>query len=231
MFVSGIVQGAAGFGFGLVSIALMSLVVDVKEASVMLALSALSINVYIFCRLHRWFRFDRVKTMMVCSLLGVPLGVMFLVRADVLWLLRILGVLLLMSAVQNVFPLFARLRWHPIFAGAPSGALTGALAGAFGTGGPPAVAYIAGQNFDKLRFAATMQAVLGISAILRIGCLGFEGLLTQRVLAISAAGIVFAIAGAWIGLRILHRLPERALKTLVAALLALLGFKYLLAAG
>ena len=224
--LSGALQASVGFGFGLLAVALLSLFFDIKEAAILLVLSGLSLNLYVFYRLREHFRVERMVPFLVAAMIGVPLGVFFLVKADAVLLKQVLGGLLLLSGIQRLIPHLARHRWHPVAAGVPCGLFSGALAGAFGTGGPPAVAYVASQNFEKFRWVATMQAAFGISALIRLFTLGVGGILTWNVIALSACGAMGAILGARCGLYVLQRIPSTILKWSVTVVLFILGFRF-----
>lgn len=225
--LAGALQAAVGFGFGLMAVALLSLVFDIKYAAILLVLAGLSLNLYVFYRLREHFRFERMIPFLVASVIGVPFGVYFLVLADAVLLKQILGGLLILSGMQRLIPHLSRHRWHPLAAGVPCGLFTGALAGAFGTGGPPAVAYVASQNFEKYRWVATMQAVFGITSLIRLFTLSFGGVLTWNLLVLSACGGLGALVGARCGLSVLSQLPAVALKWAVTVLLFILGLRFL----
>lgn len=69
------VQGAAGFGFGLVAVGLLGSLLPIKDASVTLVLASLALNCFIFYRLRSHFRWKRDWPMVISALVGVPLGV------------------------------------------------------------------------------------------------------------------------------------------------------------
>ncbi len=225
--LAGLLQGAVGFGFGLVAVALLSLVFDIRAASIMLAPASLAMNLYILVRLRGHLALARVVPMLVATVLGVPLGVWFLLRANPVVLHRVLGAILLIVVIQGLVPMLARKRWHPVYLGVPCGLFSGMMAGAFASGGPPAVAYVVSQRFDRYRYAATLQVVFATSAIIRIVLLGFGGIFTRQSLALAAAGTVCAIAGAWGGLHLLRLQSDRRVKACVLVLLALLATKFL----
>jgi uncharacterized membrane protein YfcA len=227
LLVAGAVQGTTGFGFGLVSVALLGAVMPVRDASVMLVLGSLSINIFMFVRLRSHFRTERVLPAIGAAVVGVPLGVWLLVRADETVLRRILGLILIATVVQRLLPALARKRWHPIWLGVPCGLLAGGLSGAFNTGGPPIVAYVSSQGFDRFRYAAAVQLLLGISAVTRIGCLTVAGAFTPRLAGLGAAGILCAVGGAWLGMHGLRRLSDRAVSRIVLVMLIALAVKYL----
>ncbi len=229
-FIAGLLHGGVGFGFGLIAVSLLSLALDVKEASIVLVLGTLGLNASLFVRLRKHFLPDRVAPFLVAAVAGVPLGVLFLVKADSHFLTRFLGILLLVSAVQRLVPHLARHRWPPLSLGIPSGLLAGALAGAFGTGGPPAIAFVASQNFDRLRWAATMQAFFGLSAVTRLITLTTGGVFDQRLLLLSLTGAAGAVAGGFFGLAMLRRMSPATSKSLIAILLLALAACFLLQA-
>mgnify|MGYP001564520405 CR=1 FL=1 len=224
---AGAVQGASGFGFGLVAVSLLGAVLPLKDASVMLVLASLSMNLYILLRLRLHFSLERMKWMLGGAVVGVPLGVWLLVRADERLLVRILGIVLLATVAQQFVPFVRGKRWHPVWIGAPCGLFSGALSGAFATGGPPAVAYVQSQQFDRFRYAAAVQVPLALAAAVRVVCLGAVGMFTKELLVLSVVGVACALAGAWLGLHALHRLPDRAVRTVVLAMLLVLGIKFL----
>lgn len=227
LVLAGAVQGAAGFGFGLVAVGLLSTLTTVKEASVLIVFATLSLNLFIFWRLRASFRFDRLVPLIAGAAAGIPLGIMLLVRVDPAALQQILGVVLLLGVVQGFIPMLAGKRWHPVYLGVPCGLFSGALAGAFGTGGPPLVLYVSSQDFDRLRYSATLQFLFAVNGVMRSCWLAVSGLLTQRVLCLSVTAVCCAVIGAWLGLHMLKRMPERVLRRYVRALLLVLAIRCL----
>ncbi len=104
---------------------------------------------------------------------------------------------------------------------------SGALSGAFATGGPPAVAYVQSQHFDRFRYAASVQTALAIAAVVRIVSLGATRMFTPQLLTLRVLCLVCAVSGAWLGLHALRRLPDHAVRTVVLVMLLILGLKYL----
>ncbi len=226
--LAGILQGATGFGFGLTALALLALTGDIKQVAIMLVLANLSLNLFIFGQLREHFAWDRLRPFVAGAILGVPLGVLGLVWLDVALLKHLLGLVLVAAAGQALLPVAWRKPWPQYLAGLPLGLFSGLLSGAFGTGGPPTVAYVASQGFSRLRYAAGVQVVLGISGLTRLGCLLAGGLLTAPLAFQSACAALGAVGGAWLGLGILKRLSDRWARIGVAGLLTLLGLRALL---
>jgi uncharacterized membrane protein YfcA len=88
------------------------------------------------------------------------------------------------------------------------------------------VAYVQSQQFDRLRYAAAVQVPLALAGAVRVVCLGAGGMFTKELLVLSVVGVACALAGAWLGLHALHRLPDQAVRTVVLAMLLVLGVKF-----
>ena len=102
MAAAGLVQGATGFGSGLVAIGLLTWIIDVQTGSVLLVLSALSLNLAILYRLRRHFHWERIWPLALSAVVGVPFGVLVLAKVDPQLLRPVLGVLLYLSGLGNI---------------------------------------------------------------------------------------------------------------------------------
>lgn len=224
---AGAIQGATGFGFGLVALACLSAVAPLPQASVSLVLANLSVNAVMLVRLRRHVRLERLLPFTGAALLCVVPGVWVLTHAPI-WLLHLLlGLLMVAAALQLARPPGATRPWHPWLLGVPLGACSGVFAGAFGTGGPPTVAYVASQGFDRFRYAASVQLVLAASGLVRLAQLVAGGQLDTGMAMQSGLLAVAAAAGALLGLALLHCWSEPAMRRLLSVLLALLAFRAL----
>lgn len=61
LIAAGGVQGMSGIGFGLVAVSLLSGIIPLRQASIMLILASLSMNLYILQRLRKHFSLERMK--------------------------------------------------------------------------------------------------------------------------------------------------------------------------
>src|SRR5215471_9758782 len=88
---AGFVQGMTGFGFGLVSMSLMPVVIGVKQAAAISTVFSFLATITTFARHYREYnwRLGFVFLISVCA--GVPIGVYFLDRSSEGLLLRVLG--------------------------------------------------------------------------------------------------------------------------------------------
>lgn len=228
MGLAAIVQGATGFGYGLVAMAILASLLDIKAAVVVLSVASFSLCTMLFLRLRSHVAWRDATPIAISVVAGVPLGVAFLVHADSELLELILGVLLIASALHSLVPQLAERKWHPILLGVPCGLLSGAMGGALGASGPPVIAFFSTQGYGRFRYSGTLQFVFGSMSLVRLIEFLRRGLLTQELLLQSCLGVVFVMAGALIGLRLLHKFSDRTFKRVVTVCLILLGLRYLI---
>lgn len=227
--LAGIIQGTLGFGFGMTSMALLPFAISIKEASPVVVLLSLPASFIMFCIYIRHISWRENWALLLGVIIGTPLGVLLLVNAPEVLLTRALGVILFSFAVWSLWS-----EWHgkirlyfPYWSSLPIAMLSGALGGAFNTGGPPLVAYTYSMPWSKEKIVATLQVVFVVGAIARILSMVRGGLITERVLQIDLWAALPVFLMIWAGTRIMKRLPTTRLRSIVFAFIGLIGIKFL----
>lgn len=233
--VASVIQGAAGVGFGLFAVAALSLMAPLDQTTPILAIANLPVVLYVFARLWREAAWSHLTPILIGLLVGVPVGIFLLVKLPDDLLLRTLGLILVFAAVNLV-----RVPNRALEAPAPPqgpGALlarlgvgfaSGALAGAYNTGGPPIVAYVFSHPWTKEQRVATMQAVFVLSLLSRIAIMAAADLYTREALLISAACLPASVLGMVLGYAVFSRIPGRFLELGAAAFLLVTGIKLII---
>lgn len=191
VFGAAFAQGFSGFGYGILAMAMLSLVTtDLERASVFITLTVTALVVTLLLRSRRDVRIDwkQAAVLILGVLVGSPFGYWFMLRQGGMPICRIVfGVVLVLFALNGL--LKPHVRRHIPMALAPVfGVFSGLLSGAFSSGGPPIVLYLFSQEADPRMSVGTVQAVfLGASlyrlAIVGLGDRGFTaGLLGMAVL-------------------------------------------------
>ena len=153
------VQGLAGFGIGLVSLAFLPFLMSPQQAIVLITLYAAVFIVIIFIPLRRDFTLHGMVELVAGTILATPIGVWLLAGLPSDLLKRLIGlVLLLIVALEwrGLYP--ERLRGRGWGFGA--GVAAGILGGAIGTPGPPVILYAAAQDWSPRTVKANIQAFL-----------------------------------------------------------------------
>ena len=228
IFISALIQAITGFGFGLLAVALLGFIMNVREASASIAAVGLLLNALLLARYWRDFRWERVGPMLIAVAVASPFGLMFLQRAPSGGLYFVLGLVLLATFVHLQFaPRAARRPWHPFYLGVPCGAVGGWIGGAFGAGGPPFVAYLATQQFPLPRYIASLQALFAVASGTRVIGLALSGFFTRPMLGQVTAGCIAAAAGAGAGLLLARRMSKSLLASATLWFIGLAGVYYL----
>lgn len=225
--VSGIVQGSSGFGFSLVAVGLLGILLNDPKTGVILPVFAnLILTAFMFWRFRSQVAWSRILPFLGASLCGVPLGVWLLAKANAEWITAGLAAVLIFSGIYALLPAHRRKTWHRLWLGIPCGLASGGLSGAFNTGGPPAVAYMSNQSLPRLSFVASLQFIFMANGILRLSTLCKMGMITRKIVSLGMIGTLAAIIGCLIGNWILLRISDQGLRRYVCGFQILLGVIY-----
>ena len=150
--VAGAVQLAAGFGFGLAAVPLLSVVLDPHDAVIVALGLATFTNSY---QASPGATTPTAASPGGCSLgaaVGLPIGLLVFLRADDRWLGIVIGVAVLVAVA--VIAKGIDLRHAGPGLDVAGGALSGALTMSAGVNGPPLVFVLQARHFDQRRFRA-----------------------------------------------------------------------------
>lgn len=224
--LSGFVQSVTGFGFGLVSMALLPLLIGFKDAYAIIAIMVLVTCTMTLMTNVRHYRWRQGLSLLVSACLAVPVGFYVMVRIPQEWLMRVLGVLICLYSLREI--LMSRMRPFriPEKYGPAMGALSGALTGAFHAGGPPAVIYAYSQDWTKEHIVALLQMSFLAPSVIRLFLVGATGLLRRELLQVGLLAIVPLVLAVMLGTRILHRVSREKLRLIVFVFLFATGAKF-----
>jgi len=223
---AGFVQGLSGFGFGLVSMCLLPLFMEIKEAAVISTAFTLVSTAITFARYYREYQWRLGTGFLVSVCVGLPLGVLFLERSSEHLLARILGALMLSYAGRELL-LGKRNEPLPRVCTVPLGIFSGAMSGAFNLGGVPSAAYAYSQPWSRGQIMSFLQVMISISCVLRLVFYSNAGLL-QRISWTQALLLVIPLFGTiWFGNWVLKRAHPARMRQIIFVFIALAGFYYL----
>jgi uncharacterized membrane protein YfcA len=235
--LASLLQGAVGFGFGLLAVAGLSLLVELKVSTPLLALLNLPVILVLFWRLRREVVWAGLAPIIAGMLIGIPFGIFVLVTWPQALLLRILGVVLIISGIRSAIPQGGngdgreeQRSWWGLTVAFVVGLSTGALAGAFNTGGPPLIAYVYCRPGTKEQRTATLQTMFAISVVARIIVMAAPpaSLYDRSVVLAALICLPGALIGSFAGQAIFRRVPQRGLEVFVSLFLLVVGLKALI---
>lgn len=211
-------QLLTGFGFAMVLVPLLLLMVDPADAVVATALLGTLLTTLQTLRDRSHVDRSMAAGLMGWSLIGLPLGVlaMGIIPAEALkW--AVVGVVLLALYIIMRDVAFSNTRANSAMAGLASGALLTST----GINGPPLVALVRSSQDSVLRYRATLAAVFCGQGWLGLGMFAMAGRINATTLSLLAAGLVALPVGMLIGERLFRHVDARRLRRGIVAMLLL----------
>jgi len=213
-------QAVSGFGFALIGTPLVAVLVGPKEAVVGLTMIGVLLVAQLSLRGRGHVDRPTVGVVTVSAIVGMPLGLLVLVRADD----RVLTFAIAIAVIG-----FSLLLWRgarfPAGRGtdATAGFTAGILSTSTGTSGPPIVIALSAKQLEPPVFRATISAIFLVqgSAALVLFALGEQ--ITREALSVALAGLPGVLVGSIVGERGFRRLDTSTFRRVVLGMLFLSG--------
>ena len=215
--LASVAQSVTAFGFALISVPAMVFVLDVQDAVVVVSILALATEVLLAFRIWTDVRWRTVGRLLVGSWVGMPVGLLVLVRAPEEALRLMVGVVavVLASAIAAGIRITAR--------GAATEVVVGGAAGVLGTStgmsGPPVVAYLVGRGDEKDEFRAVITMYFLIGSVTAVALFFAVGVVTRDALLLALAGLPAVYAGSVLGHWLASRIDAILFRRMVIGLL------------
>ena len=208
--IGGMVKGAIGLGLPVVVLALLVLVMPLREAMAIFVIPGFVSNLW-QAQSGVWFRelLGRLWTFLLGSVFGIVTGVAIMAGTKSEIMVLVMGSLLVLyGAYALVGPRVPEPGRHEVWLSPLCGFLGGLLFGMAGLFIVPALIYLEALRIPRDKF---IQA-LGITFLTITSTLGISmqrhGLLGLDLALISALGLVPVFIGIWLGRRVRHRISE-----------------------
>jgi uncharacterized membrane protein YfcA len=224
---AGIAQGLSGFGFSLVSIPLLALVVPVKAAIVGGAILGLVQSGQIVAREHGHVEWRSAAVLVAAAIVGMPIGLLVITRVPEEPLQVVIAVTVLVFTA--VLWRRVHLRTDSLPAEVGVGFTSGMLSTSTGMSGPPLVIALQARGVAPSAFRATLATVFVCGSVISLMLFRSRGLVTEEALRVAAAGLPGLLVGILVGELLFRRVDHErfrrnVLVLLVAsAILALVG--------
>ncbi len=225
--LAGTVKGVIGFGLPTVSLAVLTVVVELPVAVLLMVIPSAITNIWQavdgphFLDLMR-----RFWLMLLASAVGVWFSYGLLLVANPKNMTALLGVVLCIYAAVSLHRgrLIPRLT-HERFVSPAGGLVTGALAGATGSLVMPMVPYLQALDLER----DTLVQMMGISFAVSTCAIGLaiadHGGYDSKLVLLSLVALVPALAGMKLGRLLRQRLPELVFRRCLFAGLLVIGIR------
>ena len=223
--LAGAIKGVIGLGLPSVSLAILTVAIDLESAMVLLLAPSLVTNFWQgLSGGHTRFLLHRLRLFLLIAAASVLAGVAAFQLADPIWLSALLGCLIGCYALVNLLGLSFRIstQGEPI-AGFVCGLANGIFTGLTGSSVVPGVMYLQSLNLGRDQFVQAMGMLFSISTLALGVALWWQQRLPTELGAQSVAAVVPALAGMVIGRAVRQHLSEQRFRQIFFSSLLLLG--------
>ena len=227
VFLASFLQSLSGFGFAIVVMPVLTLMLGIQTAAPLVALTALTVYIINVARFRRSINAREVLRLGLASALGVPMGIWILANMDATLVKQALGLVLILFATYSL----ARpsVAWTPsprwVY---PAGFVAGCLGGAYNTPGPPAILYGTLRQWPRDEFRAGLQTLFLVNGLLVVSSHLVAGHLTAPVLAYCLYTVPALVLGILLASRVDSRVDRGRFRALVTGMILLLGLSLIL---
>ncbi len=206
VLVSSAVQSATGFGFSIVAVPFLVIILGVRDGVVVNLVLSMLANAAVTARVRRECATKIAGPMVAGALIGCVPGMLLLHFADVRLLKVFIAAIVTLVAVVLLAGVPVRFRQRRSSSVA-TGVTSGFLGGSTGLAGPPLTVYLGGLGLGKARYRATMAGYFTMLNVVlvpaQVIASGSYGLVLWSLLFLPAVAV-----GAWCGEHVFNRLGE-----------------------
>ncbi|RUT32378.1 sulfite exporter TauE/SafE family protein [Pseudomonas sp. PAMC 29040] len=229
--VAGTVKGVIGLGLPTVAMGLLGLAIAPEQAAALLIIPSIVTNTWQLAaggRLRGLIK--RLWPMQLGILLGTGLGMLWLSSDGGSWVVRALGMALLLYALSGLFlPVLRVAPRMENWLGPTCGLITGIITSATGVFVIPAVPYLQALGLSKNQLVQALGLSFSVSTLALAAGLYWRGSLGGGELNGSLLALLPAMLGMWLGQWLRQRISGALFKSVFFIGMALLGMHLLIA--
>lgn len=230
VFLAAVLQSLSGFGFAVLVMPLITLILDLRTAAPLVAMAGLTAYTINLVRYRRSIEFREVMRLGVASACGVPVGLWVLIHVEESMVKRGLGVVLAAYALYSLAQPVTSRRISPGW-GYLAGWLAGCLGGAYNTPGPPVILYGSLQRWPRDQFRAILQTFFFFNGALVVASHLLARHVTPTVLARYLGVCPALVLGLWVGTRIDRKMQPEQFRLLVTVMILMIGLALCIGVG
>ncbi len=227
VFLAALVQTLSGFGFALMVMPLITIIVGLRTAAPLVALAGLTLYGVNLIRYRQAIPVRKVLRLGAASVLGIPFGFWTLANVDESIIKPLLGVVLTAYAAYRLINPSGTRRCSQRWA-YPVGFVAGCLGGAYNTSGPPVIVYGSLRQWPKEEFRAVLQAFFFVNGLFTVASHYVTHHLTTMVWTFYGCAVPALLLGVFVGCRIDSRLKRDRFRAIVTAMILALGISLVL---
>ena len=222
IFTAAMTQGATSFGFSLIALPLLGMMIPLQVAVPILMIYSLILNSMILYSIRRHVQLKKILLLVIFGMVGTPFGVQLLKVLEENTLKMMVGIIIVLVAGVNLTGYHFTVK-NEKAAFIPVGLASGLLNGSVSFGGPPIVLFLNNQRVAKQIFRGNLTLYFWIINLFSIPTYFLSGLITQEVGIYSLYLLPGLILGTFLGIRIGNRVNEALFKRVSMSLIMGMG--------
>jgi uncharacterized membrane protein YfcA len=222
VFLAGIVRGYSGFGFSLLVITSLSLLMAPATFIPAIFMLEIAASLHLLPGIWKDIHWRSLAPLIIGCAIGTPLGVWLLANVPAPPM-QVALALFVLSAVWFLWRGFALKTMPGTAASGAVGTASGLANGAFGIGGPPAILFYFASPAGNAAGRASLIAYFLMTDLIGLAFLSREALVTWDTLYLALIFLPPLIVGNWIGARGFKSADPTTFRKWVLMLLAVLA--------
>jgi uncharacterized protein len=222
VFLAAIVRGFSGFGFSLLAITAISLILPVSQIVPSIFLLEIAASLNLIPGIWREIDWKSLRWLMLGYVIGLPAGAYVLINAPADPTQIVLGIFVIATSILMLRG-FRLARTPGPTACTGTGVASGVLNGAFGIGGPPVVLFYFSTPGAAAIGRASVIFFFLFTDLLGVLYFAWQGIVTQQSFIQFILWMPTLLIGIWIGAHGFRRMNQEAFRRWVLAILIALA--------
>lgn len=224
-FIGAFFQGATGFGYALISMGLMPLIIPVSHGAAICAVNGVAVGIQMVITLRRHVNMRVVTIPVLCCFATINIGLYILNNYNELLLRLILAVLMIMVTVLFVFMRRKKIvipnRWYIAMA---FGLVTGVSTGMFSIIGPFLMIYYMNVCDDALELKACLEfSFMSVCLYTAFMHYWVYGTISAETAPQIVSAVVAALLAGFLGLKVYRKINKDIIAKIIYVLLPIMA--------
>jgi len=200
IFLAAIVRGYSGFGFSLLAVSSLSIVLPLAEVVPSIFILEVAASLHLLPGIWKDIHWRSITLLLAGCLAGTPFGVWLLAHIPAPPMVVGLGIFV-MASTFLLWRGFALKTMPNRAATVATGMVSGLFNGAFSTGGPPVILFYFASPAGTIAGRASIIAYFLGTDMIALPLMAREGLVTWDVFIRALIFLPALLAGIWLGAR------------------------------
>ncbi|WP_227938186.1 sulfite exporter TauE/SafE family protein [Alkalihalobacillus deserti] len=231
VLIGGFIQGASGFGFGLVAMGFLPLMLSLKESTLIVIALLLVASLSIILKVYKYIELKALFVIIGSALIGRIISFVVLITYGELEALKqflgffLLGMVIYLFLNKKKNP--SKIAMKPLIP-ITLGFLGGFIGGVFAVGGPFFVFYFLMLYEEKHKYNANLQVTVVITSSFTLLLHGVNGDFSSTFYLYFLIGVVGVFIGTMLGLKWFEKLPSNLIKKFAMVMVTIAAINLIL---